>query len=155
MKQLALSVFVLSVFLASVVACDTGNNYDEAKKEAAPPAEAMKDGEAPAEAEPMKDGEAPAEETALMAPAGSPGQAENDEGVGQYKQGNWDVAAGHFRKAVKADAKLAEAHFNLAMSLDKLGTHGEATEHFRQAADLAPDNPKIKDSANLKKHIGM
>ena len=41
------------------------------------------------------------------------------------------------------------------MSLDKLGTHGEATEHFRQAADLGPDNPKIKDSANLKTHIGM
>ena len=52
------------------------------------------------------------------------------------------------------DGKLAEAHYNLALSLDKLGKHEEATTHFKKAAELAPKNPKIVDSPILKKHIG-
>jgi hypothetical protein len=45
-----------------------------------------------------------------MAPAGSPGRADYDEGVGHYKQGLRDVAADWFKKAIKADPSLAEAH---------------------------------------------
>lgn len=94
-------------------------------------------------------------ETALMAPASSAGRADNDEGVGHYRQGHWDVAEGHFRKALKADAKLAEAHFNLGLSLDKMGKHEDATAAFKKAAELAPTRVAIKDSPILKKHLGM
>ena len=100
-------------------------------------------------------GGAPAGDSALMAPAGSAGRMENDEGVGHYKQGHWDVAEGHYRKALAADAKLAEAHYNLGLALDKEGKHEAATASFKKAAELAPTNPAIKDSAILKKHIGM
>jgi Tfp pilus assembly protein PilF len=76
-------------------------------------------------------------ETAVMAPASSAGRADNDEGVGHYRQGHWDVAEGHFRKSLKADANLAEAHFNLALALDKMGKHDEATASFKKALELA------------------
>ena len=94
-------------------------------------------------------------ETAVMSPASSAGRADNDEGVGHYKQGHWDVSEGHFRKAIKADANLAEAHYNLALALDKMGKHEAATAEFKKAVELAPANPAIKDSAILKKHIAM
>jgi Flp pilus assembly protein TadD len=98
---------------------------------------------------------APSADSALMAPASSAGRMDNDEGVGHYKQGHWDVSEGHFRKAVKADPNLAEAHYNLGLALDKMGKHDEATTEFKKAAELAPTNPAIKDSAILKKHISM
>jgi Flp pilus assembly protein TadD len=94
-------------------------------------------------------------DSALMSPASSAGRMDNDEGVGHYKQGHWDVSEGHFRKALKADPNLAEAHYNLALTLDKMGKHEEATTEFKKAAELAPTNPAIKDSAILKKHIAM
>jgi Tfp pilus assembly protein PilF len=94
-------------------------------------------------------------ETAVMSPAGSAGREANDEGVGHYRQGHWDVSEGHFRKALKADANLAEAHFNLALALDKMGKHDEATASFKRALELAPNKVAIKDSPILKKHLGM
>jgi len=94
-------------------------------------------------------------ETAIMSPASSAGRADNDDGVGHYRQGHWDVAEGHFRKALKADANLAEAHFNLALALDKMGKHDEATASFKKALELAPAKVAIKDSPILKKHVGM
>ncbi len=93
--------------------------------------------------------------TALMAPADSAGRGENDEGVDHYEQGHWDVAEGHFRKGVEADSTLAVAHFNLALALDKLGKHEEATEFFNKAAELAPEDTQITQSEILKAHTGM
>lgn len=98
---------------------------------------------------------APTATGALVAPEGSSGKAENDEGIAHYKQEHWDVAEQHFRKAVQDNPELAEAHYNLALALDKLGNHTEATEHFRTALELAPKNPAIRDSAILKAHVGM
>ncbi len=92
---------------------------------------------------------------ALTAPDAEPGAAENNEGVGHYKEGHWKTSAKHFREAIAAGPKLAEAHYNLALTLDKLGDHGGATQHFGEALELAPDNPKIKDSTILKEHLGM
>ena len=80
---------------------------------------------------------------------------ENDEGVGHYQQGHWEVAMEHFRKAVKSDPNSAVAHYNIALTLDKMGKHDEATNSFKKALELAPADPVIKDSEILKKHVTM
>jgi Flp pilus assembly protein TadD len=91
---------------------------------------------------------------ALMAEESSAGAKENREGIGHYKEGHWAESEKYFRKALEVNASLAEAHYNLALALDKLGNHGDATEHFKKALELAPDNPKIRDSKILKDHVG-
>ena len=130
MKQITLELSLILACLIAVVACDSGK----------PAGTATTSADA---------------DTALMSPASSPGKPDNDEGVGHYKQGHWDVATDWFKKAVKADPNLAEAHYNLALSLDKMGKHEDATAAFKKAAELAPANPAIKDSAILRKHLGM
>ena len=90
---------------------------------------------------------------ALSAPAGSAGAAANAEGIEHFAQGHWDVAEKHFREAVAADDKLAEAHYNLALALDNQDRHKEATTEFDRALQLAPDNPSIADSGILKAHL--
>jgi Flp pilus assembly protein TadD len=92
-------------------------------------------------------------EPALEVPAASPGAGHNSEGMKQYNMGNWKEAEMHFGEAVKADEKSAEAHYNHALALDKLGKHKEATAEFDQALNLAPDNKAIADSPILKGHL--
>jgi len=135
------------IFLMVLVwsGCDSGQYGEETKTE--PKAESAPMAEAPGMAEPSQ------AEGALMAMAGATGAAENDEGVNHFQQGHWDVAQEHFTKAIAANADLPEAHYNLALALDKLGNHGEATKHFKKALELAPDNPKIADSKILKAHV--
>jgi Flp pilus assembly protein TadD len=141
-KQVSL---VLSVILAGLaitaVSCDSDKPFSPAAKTGTAAT-------APVATAPVSDG------AALMSAVGSPGQADNDEGVSQYKQGNIDVATDRFQKAIKSDPKSAEAQYNLGLSFDKMGKHDEATAAFKQAIALAPANPAIKDSPILKKHLG-
>lgn len=130
MKHVALELSLILACLITLVACDSGKPAGTATSAAGA-------------------------DTALTSPASSPGRADNDEGVSHYKQGHWDVAADWFQKAVKADPNLAEAHYNLGLTLDKMGRHDDATAAFKKAAELAPANPAIKDSSILKKHLGM
>lgn len=67
----------------------------------------------------------------------------------------WDVAKTHFAEAEKADPQSAEAHYNLALVLDKSGDHGGATEHFKQAYALGKRNMEIQHSEILMKHLKM
>lgn len=136
MKHVSVLIGMMLVFLVGVVACESKPAGEAEKVEKAK--------EEPAAAE-----------TALLSPEGSPGRMENDEGVDHYGQGHYDVAEVHFRKSLTADPKLAVAHFNLALALDKLAKHKEATEHFKKAAELAPDDPQIAESKILKAHTGM
>ena len=53
------------------------------------------------------------------APLIRPTPTANSEGIEHYNQEHWDVALGHFVKAVEADPASAEAHYNLALALDK------------------------------------
>ncbi|MDD9819596.1 MAG: tetratricopeptide repeat protein [Nitrospira sp.] len=96
-----------------------------------------------------------AEPAALMASADVDGAEANNEGVEHYQQGHWDVAQEHFQKAVAANAELAEAHYNLALALDKQDKHREAVTHFQMALDHGSDNPDIANSGILKAHLGM
>ena len=91
----------------------------------------------------------------LFAPASSAARMANDEGVGHYQQGHWDVAMEHFQKAVKADPNSAVVHYNIALTLDKMGKHEDAATSFKKALELAPTDPAIKESEILKKHAAM
>ncbi|MEW6324248.1 MAG: tetratricopeptide repeat protein [Nitrospirota bacterium] len=93
---------------------------------------------------------------ALAPPPGANAEAANaiNEGNGHYALGHFDAAAGWYEDALKADANSAEAHFNLALALDKMGHHEEAAVHFEEANRLGADNPAITGSEILKKHIG-
>lgn len=102
---------------------------------------------------PKKAGTAP--DAPLFAPASSAARTENDEGAGHYQQGHWDVAMEHFQKALKADPNSAVVHYNVALTLDKMGKHDDATASFKKALELASNEPAIKDSEILKKHVGM
>ena len=92
---------------------------------------------------------------ALQTAAGSKAESHNKEGIEHYNKGHWDVANKHFTEAAKADPKSAEAHYNLALTLDKLGDHKGATEHFKTAFDLGKSNSDIQNSGILKAHLKM
>ena len=89
---------------------------------------------------------------ALEAPAGSAGGEQNAQGIQSYNQKDWKEAEKHFREAVKADDKLAEAHYNLGLALNRLGRHKEATPEFTRAAELAPSNSTITSATTVKSH---
>jgi len=91
----------------------------------------------------------------LDAPADAAGAGHNAEGIKHFNMGMWDNAELHFKGAVKENDKLAEAHYNLALALDKLGNHKDATKHFAEANKLGASNPAIANSEILKKHLGM
>ncbi len=122
--------FVL-VMAGTVVGCDSGQTGGGAKKAGTAP-------------------DAP-----LATPASSAARMENDEGIGHYQQGHWDVAMEHFQKAVKADSNSAAVNYNVALTPDKMGKHEDAAKSFKKALELAPDDPSIKDSEILKKHVTM
>ncbi len=90
---------------------------------------------------------------ALPAPSGSKAESAIKEGMRHYEQGHWDVAKKHFQQAVQADERSAEAHYNLALALDKSGDHQKAIEHFQAAKELGKDNPQIQNSGILQAHL--
>ena len=86
----------------------------------------------------------------------------NEEGIKHYGMGHFEVALGHFEVALghfevatKADASNGEVHFNKAISLDKLGNHGDAIKHFGKAKINAHGNKAILESKILNAHLGM
>lgn len=89
----------------------------------------------------------------LASSATADGAKHNAEGVEQYKMGHFDVAKQHFEAALKSDPKSAEANFNMALTLDKLGDHKKATEYFQRAGQLDPKNPAIVDAAEYQGHV--
>jgi Tfp pilus assembly protein PilF len=70
-----------------------------------------------------------------------------------YEQGHWDVAKKHFEKAVQADDQSAEAHYDLALALDKSGDHQAAIQHFKAAQQYGKDSPEIQNSGILQAHL--
>ena len=90
---------------------------------------------------------------ALPAPSGSKAESSIKEGIMHYDKGHWDVAKKHFEQAVHADEQSAEAHYNLALALDKAGDHQGAIQHFKAAQEYGKDNPQITNSGILQAHL--
>jgi tetratricopeptide (TPR) repeat protein len=76
----------------------------------------------------------------------------NEEGIFHYNQGHYAVALKHFQKASKANSSVGESHYNEALCLDKMGKHGEATNHFYAARKYAKGNSAIIGSKVLNAH---
>lgn len=77
----------------------------------------------------------------------------NAEGIEHYAMGHWDEAKKHFEAAAKSDPKSAEAHYNIALTLDKLDDHAKARGYFKRAAELAPGNAAITQSDAYQIHV--
>ncbi len=60
-------------------------------------------------------------------------------GVLHYQQRRYDDAVGEFRLELADSAEDSETHGYLALSLNQLEKHSEATEHAHRAIHLAPD----------------
>jgi Tfp pilus assembly protein PilF len=90
---------------------------------------------------------------AINTAPGSKAEKHNTEGIEHYNQQHWDVAKKHFMEAVKSDPTSGEAHYNLALALDKSGDHKTAIEHFHKAKELGKDNPEIQQSEILQAHL--
>ena len=88
----------------------------------------------------------------LVAPGGTNAAAarHNDEGLQAYQQQQWERAKQHFDAAIAASPEFAEAHYNLGMTLYRLGNLREGDTHFIKAANLAPGNKVIWDAPPLR-----
>jgi Tfp pilus assembly protein PilF len=96
----------------------------------------------------------PSSERTLRAPAGTTPQAVAavEEGNRLFASQQWEAAKVQYEAAIKAQPSLAEAHYNLAMSLEKLGDKAAAKKHYIEAADLAPGNKVIWNAPPLRRH---
>ncbi len=74
------------------------------------------------------------------------------EGNRLFREGQWEAARQQFQTAVQKQADLAEAHYNLALSMDKMGDQASAKKHFIEAANLAPGNKVIWNSPPLRRY---
>ena len=81
----------------------------------------------------------------LKAPAGAPGAAAAavDTGNSFFGDGQWGQARAQYETAMTIAPTLAEAHYDLALALDRLGKQAEALAHYKEAANLAPGNRLI------------
>ena len=96
-------------------------------------------------------------DSALKLPGGANAEANkhNEEGISHYNQGHYDTALKHFHMASEIDPRIGESHYNEAISLDALGRHGDATNHFFVARKYAKGNLKILESGILNAHAPM
>jgi len=93
-------------------------------------------------------------ESPLDLPASAKVEAKkhNQEGVSQYNQGHPKLALKHF-DASEDIQRNGEVYFNEALAYNKLGQHGKATMHFKEAKTLADGNSKILNSEVMKSHL--
>ena len=65
------------------------------------------------------------------------------EGNRLFGDHQWTAAIKKYKEAVQTQPSLAEAHYNLALTLDQQGRFSESRVHYKEAADLAPGNKVI------------
>ncbi|MCA9474045.1 MAG: tetratricopeptide repeat protein [Nitrospirales bacterium] len=92
--------------------------------------------------------------TPLLAPSGTLPTAATFLKVGseRFAVGQWEAAKVQFEQALKAQPDLAEAHYDLALTLERLGDSEQARQHYIEAANLAPGHKIIWDSPPLRRY---
>lgn len=90
----------------------------------------------------------------LHAPTGTSAAVSQqlEQGNQLLVKGDWVGAREIYVATIRADQQLAEAHYNLALALEKLGEKAEARKHYVAAANLAPGNKVIWDAPPLRKY---
>jgi Flp pilus assembly protein TadD len=74
------------------------------------------------------------------------------EGNRLYQTGKWPEAKAVYASIITSQPSLAEAHYNLALALDRLGDGDAARVHYMEAANLAPGNKVIWDAPPLRRY---
>jgi tetratricopeptide (TPR) repeat protein len=74
------------------------------------------------------------------------------EGNRLFAEHRWTAAIGKYEEAIHAQPKLAEAHYNLGLTLYRKGPVSASRPHFIEAADLAPGHPVIWHSPPFRKY---
>ncbi len=75
-----------------------------------------------------------------------------EQGTKAYQRGQFAEAKTAFAQAVAAAPESGQAHYNLAISLNKLGEAEESHKHFIEAANFAPGDKEIWDSPALRQY---
>lgn len=90
----------------------------------------------------------------LKAPLNANPMARNavDEGNQLFASGRWQPAKAQYEKALQAQNTVAEAHYNLALTLDRLGDRETADKHYIEAANLAPGHKIIWNSRKFRRY---
>ena len=93
-------------------------------------------------------------DAALKAPGGSKPEAASAVKAGNqaFAAGQWAVAKQQYEKAIGVQKTLAEAHYNLALTLDRLGQRKQAEAHYTEAANYAPGHPVIWNSRIYRRY---
>ena len=73
------------------------------------------------------------------------------EGNALFRAGKLEAARVQFQAAIQEQKDLAEAHYNLALTLDRMGNGQAAKQHYIEAANLAPGNKVIWNSPPLRR----
>lgn len=89
----------------------------------------------------------------LHAPSGTSAIVGQQWEIGNqlFAQRDWAGAKQTYFAIIQADPTVAEAHYNLALALERLGEKAEARKHYVAAANLAPGNKVIWDAPPLRK----
>jgi Flp pilus assembly protein TadD len=92
----------------------------------------------------------------LAAPQGTKPAAATqlEKGNALFTSREYAGAEQAFREAIVVDPTFAEAHYNLALTLDRTGHKEEARKHYIEAANLAPGHKVIWDSPPLRQDAG-
>jgi len=90
----------------------------------------------------------------LNAPGGSKPEAASAVKAGNqaFAAGQWSVAKQQYEKAIGVQKTLAEAHYNLALTLDRMGQRKQAEGHYTQAANFAPGHQVIWNSRIYRRY---
>ncbi len=90
----------------------------------------------------------------LLPPGGATPEAVSSitKGNQAFAAGQWETARDHYEHVIQVQPDLAEAHYNLALTLDQLGNHADADAHYTQAADLAPGHSVIWNSRKFRRY---
>ncbi len=96
----------------------------------------------------------PVKQPTLKAPGNANPTARNavDEGNQLFASGRWEPAKMQYEKALQVQDTVAEAHYNLALTLDRLGDSKTADKHYIEAANLAPGHKIIWNSRKFRRY---